>query len=487
MKCICQICICGRHHCPHLPTKLFDPTVKPCLISEYVDQYPCRQPQPTKSFKPCQLYERPTVKLDALTTFREAYVPHEVLRRIWKQPDRYKPNKGDMDMLTTYKQAFNPYCVQKTASFRPIYMKKEITAKMDTVATYADAYRPWNEKKRESMKPDNEYCPPGEPFASTTTFRDAFEFKGPACTKSFKPVNPPRVSTIPFDDVSNYQEAYVCHPVERPRFHVGEPYKPCLDSFDGLTTHQQDFKGQPGCPAESTKPCYTRQSYDLPFCPSTECRDAYTKMPLPCRFQRADKVYVPPTGKMDLQSTTHKDYLEHRVQPPKSFRPVICRERSDVPFDGHSVMKEDYRQWCYTRVPPVKPEQMIQLPVEPLDCLTSSRLHYVSHPPAHTLSCKPVGPGSRSHDVFDAESMYSTTYTPKEICLCPARFKDPEGYVFEGLDKFGHKQYRSIYEASQRSGSKDVKGSTELNPEGSLALKKNAKFGEQPTKVEEVC
>ncbi|XP_078532098.1 stabilizer of axonemal microtubules 1 isoform X2 [Lissotriton helveticus] len=478
-------CALWRHHCPHLPTKIFDPAVKPSLISEYVDQYPLRQPQPAKSYKPCQVYARPTVKLDALSTSREAYVPHEVLRRIWKQPDAYKPGIGDMDMLTTYKEAFNPYCVEKTASFRPIYKRNEMTAKMDTVPTYTDAYRLWNEKKRDSMKPDNQYCPPGEPFASTTTSRDAYEFKGSVYTKSYKPVNPPRGCDIPFNDVSNYQEAYVGHPVERPTFHVGEPYNPCLDPFEGISTHQQDFTGRPGCPAESTKPCYTRQGYDLPFCPSTESRDAYTKMPLPCRFQRTGKIYVPPTGKMDLESTYHSDFLEHRLQPPKSFRPVLCRDKNDMPFDGSSVMREDYRQWNYSRMPPVKPVQMIQFSTEPMDFLSSSRLHYVSHPPVHTLSCKPVGPGVTTHDVFDAESMYNTTYTPKEICLCPARFKDPEGYVFQALDKYGHKQYRSMYRASQRSSSKDEKVC--LNLEGSLALKKNVDFCEQPRKVEAVC
>ncbi|XP_069482072.1 stabilizer of axonemal microtubules 1 isoform X1 [Ambystoma mexicanum] len=486
MKCICQICICGRHHCPHLPTKIFDALEKPCLISEYVDQYLCRQSQPTKSFKPCRLYEEPTTKMDGLTTFREAYIPHKVVIPKFRHQDKYKPNNEAMDMLTTYKQEYNPYCVQKTASFRPAYHRPTNNIKMDTVATYTDDYKPWNEPKRDSMKPDNTYRPPGEAFATSTTFGDACEFKGPAYTKSCRPDNTPRISTTPFDNVSNYKDAYISHQVQKPKFHIADVWRPCLHPFDGLTINQRDFRGQPGDPAKSTKPENTRKKYDIPFCPSTECQDAYTKMPIQCRFHKKYPTYIPPVLKMDMVTTNQCAYTEHRIQIPKSFRPVHHGGRDDVPFEGRSVMKDDYRQWSYTRVPPVKPDQMLHLSDEPLECMTTSRINYVPHPPAHTLSCKPVGTSARHSEPMDAESMYCTTYTPKQIVLCPARFKDPEGYVFEGMDSSGHRQYSSFYDKGQRSSSKEETGNTYAVPEDAPPSK-DVQFTEQPRKQEVVA
>ncbi|XP_067601579.1 stabilizer of axonemal microtubules 1-like [Pseudorca crassidens] len=70
-KCICDLCSCGRHHCPHLPTKIYDKTEKPCLFSEYTKNYPLyRSYLPRESFKPKLEYQKASAPMEGLTTFR---------------------------------------------------------------------------------------------------------------------------------------------------------------------------------------------------------------------------------------------------------------------------------------------------------------------------------------------------------------------------------------------------------------------------------
>ncbi|XP_014439121.1 stabilizer of axonemal microtubules 1-like [Tupaia chinensis] len=68
-KCICDLCSCGRHHCPHLPTKIYDKTERPCLLSEYTENYPvyCSY-LPRESFKPKMEYQKGSIPMEGLTT-----------------------------------------------------------------------------------------------------------------------------------------------------------------------------------------------------------------------------------------------------------------------------------------------------------------------------------------------------------------------------------------------------------------------------------
>nr|BAC36522.1 unnamed protein product [Mus musculus] len=69
--CICNLCSCGRHRCPHLPTKIYDKTEKTRLLSEYTENYPIYQSYlPRNSFKPEWCYRKPSAPMEGLTTCR---------------------------------------------------------------------------------------------------------------------------------------------------------------------------------------------------------------------------------------------------------------------------------------------------------------------------------------------------------------------------------------------------------------------------------
>jgi hypothetical protein len=60
-----------RHHCPHLSTKIYDKIEKPCLLSEYTENYPTYHSfLPRESFKPKLEYKRGSIPMEGLTTSR---------------------------------------------------------------------------------------------------------------------------------------------------------------------------------------------------------------------------------------------------------------------------------------------------------------------------------------------------------------------------------------------------------------------------------
>ncbi|CAD7668322.1 unnamed protein product [Nyctereutes procyonoides] len=83
----CSLCIylcpgpARRHHCPHLPTKIYDKIEKPCLLSEYTENYPLYHSYlPRESFKPKLEYQKGSIPMEGLTTSRAGFLGDGDLR-----------------------------------------------------------------------------------------------------------------------------------------------------------------------------------------------------------------------------------------------------------------------------------------------------------------------------------------------------------------------------------------------------------------------
>uniref|UniRef100_A0A8D0HP45 Stabilizer of axonemal microtubules 1 n=1 Tax=Sphenodon punctatus TaxID=8508 RepID=A0A8D0HP45_SPHPU len=373
------------------------------------------------------------------------YVAHDVKPVKLRPPEAYIKSDENMDLTSTYKQDYNPYLICRVPPCLPRETKYTSDEKMTTIPTYRGDYVPWNQPRRAMIKPVNSYHPSEAKFDYRTTVQDDYFYKGPVVTQSCKPLAKAHMTKIPLEDVTNYKLSYVPHPVEKRFVHEKAKYKPSDVPFEGLTTQKISYKGLPGDPAKSMKPPYNLPNRDIPFSSSTE----------------EPAVYVPPSEKMDLHTTTQTDYPYHKGQPAKSCKPLAQIKRHTVPFDTCSTMKEAYKPWHSQRVKPIMPVSKLTLPVEPLDTLTTVRAHYVPHPPAHTKSCKPDWPAARTHIPLEAKTIYTTSYTPKEIITCLASYKEPPGYVFQEVDDAGHRQYSPILEAhrSLTTKSRESRGS----------------------------
>ncbi|XP_053321414.1 stabilizer of axonemal microtubules 2 [Spea bombifrons] len=454
-KCICEICTCGRHHCPHAPTMIFEKSEKPCVLTEYVEKYPQYDlVQPPQSMKPKQEYQGNRGKIEGLTTFKSDYLPYDVVNRPVRAHEEYKPKPGHIDLETTYHKDFNPYKIQPVAPVHPVDQRKMNAGKFDANPTYKDDFRPWDIQKRELAKKERVYQPPTEKFGNSTTFQDDFFPKDLMPRESFKPSGIAKLSDIPFDGTTNHRVSYVPYELE-PRFaRKKQEYKPNSQPFDDLTTHRINYKGAPGEITQSYKPEAGKVGSSARFEGSTEFKDSFQPWSLPLHHVHKAEEYVPPSTHMALDTTTHTDYVPHQLNFVAPIRPVSHGRRSNVPFQGNTTMKEDFRAWETGRQQIIKKDHQIPKPCGKFEGLTTFRSHYLPHEINPTQSYKPSNMPLRSSAPFEDGTMYRSDYTPKRNEICPANYPSPPGYIFENIDNRGHRMFRKILTPEMNAFSK---------------------------------
>lgn len=426
---------------------------KPCLLSEYTDKYPLYpNTQPRESCKPVVEYKKQDVPMEGISTFRRDYVPHAVCPVKQRPPDKYVRRDENMDLLTTYKRDYNPFPITRVPPCVPREQNYASDEKMTTIPTYKSDYIEWKQPRRDMIKPGNTFQPSEVPFDHRTTTQDDYLYKGPIVTKSCRPFRPAHMSKVPLENLTNYKLNYVAHPLTKRHVHKPEPYMPNDVPFEGLTTHQLSYKGLKGDPAKSLKPGYVRPDVGK-FVGSTEFQEKYLTWPLPAPFSRKREVYTPPKEKMDLLTSAQVHYVDPHGRPAASCKPVGHVVQSTEPFNHNSTMKEDYKHWKYSRVEPVIPQTEIKLPAVPLDTLTTFQAHYVPHPLPFTKSFRPRLPAARPSVPFAGETTYGVSYTPKEVNICPASYRDPPGYIFDKIDEGGHRRFRPASVAQSRGAS----------------------------------
>ncbi|XP_072134447.1 stabilizer of axonemal microtubules 2 isoform X1 [Mobula birostris] len=448
-KCICDICNCGRHHCPHLPTRLFDKALEPCLLTEYHEKYPpYGDIKPPGSFKPKTEYLCNRVKMDGNSTFKTDYISHEVLHRPIRVQQEYRPKSGEVDLHTTYKTDYNPYKVKPVESKRPPERKHGKGGKVDTVPTYKDDYRLWEIPKRKP-KTSQAYCPPTGRFGNPSTFQDDYGPKGLSQRESFKPPNVPRTSDVPFDSLTNHKVSYVAHPIGERFVRPREEYKPTDRPFEGLTTHRRDYKGVHGDPTKSFKPEQTKIGSDAPFDGNSEFRDQYQAWPVTLPYMHKQPGYVQPDGLMDLNTISHLDYVGHKIKPPAPFKPASAR-KVPAPFQGSTTMKDDFKSWDMKKPEMIRRGEELKVPCSKFDDLTTFKANYVPHPINPLQSFKPLNAPLHSKTPFDSGTLYRTEYTPKRFEICPASYPTPPGFVYESTDARGHKYFHKITPSEEK-------------------------------------
>ncbi|XP_030786535.1 stabilizer of axonemal microtubules 2 isoform X1 [Rhinopithecus roxellana] len=135
--CLCQICTCGRHHCPHGITRIYENSGVFCPTTEYLEKYPMYDNVlPAQSLKPKQEIRACRGKMEGITTFKLDYHPYEIVKQPHHVPEEYKPKQGKIDLGTTYKRDFNSYKVRPVTIVRPLERQQVKKGKLDTVPTY---------------------------------------------------------------------------------------------------------------------------------------------------------------------------------------------------------------------------------------------------------------------------------------------------------------------------------------------------------------
>lgn len=281
-------------------------------------------------------------------------------------------------------------------------------------------------------------------FGNSTTFQDDYVPRETKPRESFKPSSVARRSTAPFNGDTSHRLDYVPHQLEVKFARPKDVYKPTNLPFENLTTHRNDFQGLVGETAKICRPAYTRVTHNTHFEGSTEFRESFQPWEIAPRKVKKAPEYVPPTGSMQLHSTSQLDFVPYQASRVVPIRPVSHRRKNNFPFQGKSTMKEDFPAWESCRPGLIKQEQQIPNPSGKFDGLSIFRSHYVPHELVPTESCKPLNAALKSSVPFDEVTMYSTDYAPKKQEICPASYPTPPGYIFENTNSQGHKFFQKI-------------------------------------------
>ncbi|NXD06231.1 SAXO2 protein, partial [Nothocercus nigrocapillus] len=453
-RCLCELCTCGRHRCPHKPTRIYDTGQQPCLTTEYVEKYPkYSNISPPQSLKPKQEYQAHRGKMEGITTFKSDYLPYDIVKRPFRVPEQYKPKTGEIQMGTTYRKDYNAHKIQPATLVRPLERKHTMGGKLDTIPTYQDDYRLWGVQRREPSKVDHTYYPPTEKFGNSTTFQDDFVPRELNPRKSFKPLCVPKLSDEPFDSTTSHRTSYIAHQLEPKFVRSKEEYRPSNKPFEDLTTHRNDFKGLPGQLAKSCRPENTKIESNAHFNGLTEFQDRFQPWSVSLPEVRKTKEYIPPPGNMDFHSTSHLDYVKHEISPVVPIRPVSNGRRINAPFQGNTTTKDDFQAWDSCRQEIIKKHEEIPKPTGKFDDLTTFKSHYTPHQIIPAQSFKPLHVVLPNSARFEDETMYRTEYTPKKQEMCPANYPSPPGYIYVNTDSHGHKFFRQLTpEISASSG-----------------------------------
>ncbi|KAL7880156.1 hypothetical protein SRHO_G00024100 [Serrasalmus rhombeus] len=432
-QCICQICTCGKHRCPQQPNVEENLVPTGCLLTEYQENFlahcttaTCAATKRQNEWKPLE------GKMENTTTFRRDYVPHKVTRRSTTAAEVYVPPDGTMMLTSTYAEDYKNHPVQQHMVNKQTREYSPPTTKMVATSLYQEEFKPWSLERCQPFRTNDNLTVNQEKFVNTTTFRDDFCPKISSSTREkFKPI-PQIQESLPFDGTTNYKLHYVPHPVKPRKPREKEKYRPSSASFDGVSTHKQDYKG---IPTEVPKPIKVKDAWGTncaPFQATTEFHDQYK--PWSLQLKQAHKVenYRPVVGNMDFLSTTHADYVLHEYQQVQHVRPPISAwEKNKEPFQGKSVMKEDYRAWDVACQPQVKDT------VKPLGTSENTTFRSQHRCKSNTFMHVPIQNAS-SH-----RPMLQGLYTEKPPGFCPASFAAPPGFEYT-CSKAGHRLYRTI-------------------------------------------
>ncbi|ESO94530.1 hypothetical protein LOTGIDRAFT_232357 [Lottia gigantea] len=446
-RCICEICTCGRHRCPHRPNAPIGRGDRECLLTEYNTTYRQHPMQPRESFKPPNVAVKADAAMDDKTTHRVDYIPHPVDRPALHQPDAYKTPQGDFDMLTSYTKDY----VEKGGP-RAVPIKHEglrqLPARFEGEPTYQSDYRKWPINRQPAYGDQGTWKPPTQQFVGETTFARDFQRYNQAPRKSMKPQEATKASDIPFDGRTGYRDYYIKHPLEARQMRQPEKFKPSGIPFDGLSTFRRDYTGPMGQKTESCKPLNQAFQSSAPLEDMTTFKNDYRRWATERPRLHDPDPYRRPEGDMDMNTTHQIAFKEHPLQKHMAKRPASATGLRPGTFDDTTNYKTDFRPWELGQrmQPTMKPDYNPSN--APFEGMPTYKAHYIKHPINPMKSCKPDNSAIQSDAQFEDGTMYRMDYTPKKIAPCPAAIIETgqSTFRFDHIDGRGHKVYQPVYE-----------------------------------------
>ncbi|THD28833.1 hypothetical protein D915_000315 [Fasciola hepatica] len=453
--CICQMCNCGRHRCPHNARR--SENTGPCGVSEYTTKYIPYNAKPTESCKPPPRGFDASGTMASETTQRVDYIPHPLsMQASCKKESHYEPSTIAFDGLSTYNSEFIPKERCPVALIKP-KIQRNVVAKFEGEPTYRTDYRQWNVEARKPQAA-TEWIRPTTRFNGMATYTSDYTGHFTKPPQSCKPVYLYNRSETPMADITDYREAYRKHSFTDRAIPIVN--KDCTTKstapMESISTQMQDYGWKTSVPPQSCKPVHCGTQSKEPFATDTTNRTDFREWPscqMLTRPTNPSESYQPPKGKMSGDTTYMADYIPQACSRTQALGPKYNRQVDLPPFEGNSDYRDSYRAWSVApRTRGCAPSNIYRSPSVPFEGHSTSKQHYVPHWGHHPAeSCKPQLQPMSSELAFDDTTMYRVEYTPKRLEPCPASLLDTKksSYRFERQNEQGHMiYYRDVEEGT---------------------------------------
>lgn len=329
-KCICQICTCGRHRCPHegsSPNRIINKSNQDrCHVnSEYKTNYLPGQRTRGPFLRPTdKIHSEGDVGTD--TTQKLDFVAFQVTPPKQKEPEKYVPNKNPFQTVSEHRDHYRG--TRTMPAKIPPYLRGETmrapSAKVVYKSISHDDYKGWSSQPQRVIRvtASNSYAPPAEPFRETSIHRQDFlRFNQPPRPTARQP------DKIKYDgpvaNSTNYRTEFNSKEIP-PRYQRKQEERvPPEEPFNSNSVFKEDFVDLRGAPKA---PMYNPKSdlfkTDKPMEQTTTKTDDYKTWEISPRKQVEPVKYKSPDGAMDCQ-TTHMDYAHFgkKAVPAKTARP----------------------------------------------------------------------------------------------------------------------------------------------------------------------
>lgn len=438
--CICKICTCGQHKCPHRPLGIMGKG-GPCPVTEYKNEFQPHGGERRQAIKPDNQYRPSDIKMEDKTTNKNDYIRHPINRIPFKQPDVYRTPTGEMDTMTSYAKEYQNKGGKPAMAIRRDAQART-SAKFDGNPTYKDDFRVWNTERVAPIRKDNGYIPSTEKFAGDSTYVGDFHKHQQAPRSAIRPDNRAYKSNEPFADKTSNREDYRKFDVQPVYKKPKDPFVQNMIPMDSVTTNRRDYTAKDVDPIKSFKPDGQGYRSDMPFDDNTTNKNDYQKWGIQPMFVKKDNTWIAPVGEMDMRTNYSKDYTAKPNVAAKAVRPAQ-RIQVDAKFEGDSTYGQDFRKWEGERRGLIKASGEYVPSGIPFDGVSTYKNHYHGDKGTAAQSFKPDGVAYRSEDPFNANSSYRTEYVKKELEKCPTHYLDTEnsGFTYVTQDQTGHKFY----------------------------------------------
>ncbi|CAH1785214.1 unnamed protein product [Owenia fusiformis] len=441
-KCICQICTCGRHRCPHNrgSLKSIPDTSGDCkLASEYQEKFEGMDYQkPREAIRPTKKEPSSPVPMDMTTMYTETFVTHEIMPRKIRSKEQFVPSTTPMNKRTTYKMDYTAKEGKRTKSYAPEYQYVERRTKFNSSTIHNTAFKGFNEEDMKICRPrtirhKENLTAPEEKFKCASTVQD--DYKEHTNLERTKPIIPKQEGfqdhNEKFDDRTMYKDTYGTEkPLSEPPKRIKKKestLKPA--TFFSETTVMADYKPHVNpkrakCYKPKVKPISTK----VPFDDRTTCSMAYKEWEVKKHVKPIwanKKAYDRPNIIFTKLSSYQEDF-----QTPKDFEKALCKPiKNELEMD-HSKKKAPFcmtthYQDMFTELDGKRPDSfkvvnIYKPPKEKFQVESHQQSQYKGAYIEPAIICRPPSQSekvSRGKMIFD--TTYRKCYTGENSVSCP--------------------------------------------------------------------